>query len=105
VNPSDSQQGWQLVCDMPKPLCNMGLLAYDSQILVFGGVSINQTQDEIHQFDPAASTFSIVGKLAKPDSFPHAESVSTQGGATLVVGRAYVHDLTPGKTPSVTMFI
>ena len=105
LNPSDSQQGWQLVCDMPKPLCNMGLLAYDSQILIFGGVSINETLDEIHQFDPSATTFSVVGKLAKPDSFPHAESSSIQSGATLVIGRAYVHDLTPQKVPSVMMLL
>ena len=41
LNPTDSQQGWELVCEMPKPLCNMGLLTYDSQIMLFGGVSIN----------------------------------------------------------------
>jgi len=78
LNPADSQKGWQIVGDMPKPLCNMGLLSYESQILIFGGVSITETQDEIHQFDPATLTFKTVGRLSKPDSFPHAESVTTK---------------------------
>lgn len=102
---SDSQQGWQIVCDMPKPLCNMGLISYESQILVFGGVSINETQDEVRQFDPSSLTFSVVGKLAKSDSFPHAEPSSVRSGTTLVAGRAYVHDLTPGRIPSITMLL
>ena len=63
---------------MPKPLCNMGLLPYESQILVFGGVSITETQDEILQFDPTTLAFTMIGKLAKPDSFPHAESLIKQ---------------------------
>jgi len=33
-------------------------------------------------------------EVAKPDSFCHAEPSSFQSGATLVTGRAYVHDYT-----------
>lgn len=98
---TDSQSGWEKIADMPKPLCSMGLLAYDNYILVFGGVSISETQDEILQFDPTSLTFTNIGKLAKPDSFPHAESIVTleNGLKTCVLGRAFAHDMTPGKTP------
>jgi hypothetical protein len=51
---SDSQQGWTTVGDMPKPLCNVGLLVCENNILLFGGVSFNETQSDIYQLDPVS---------------------------------------------------
>jgi hypothetical protein len=85
---------------MPKPLCNVGLVSGDIAIYICGGIHLNQTQAEIYAFN-GDTEFNLIGRLAVPDAFPHAEACITYGRKSLLVGKNHVFEINPSQSNTI----
>lgn len=61
---------WEFMCEMPQPLCFVGLVPDKGRILVLGGNRTNELASKVFSYDGKAM-FSLAGTLDKADSFPH----------------------------------
>jgi len=85
---------------MPKPLCNVGFVSGDISIYICGGIHLNQTQAEIYAFN-GDTEFNLIGRLAVPDAFPHADACITYGRKSLLVGKNYVFEINPSQSTTI----
>ena len=95
---------WEFMCEMPQPLCFVGLVPDKGRILVLGGNRTNELASKVYSYDGKAM-FSLAGTLDKADSFPHSapHQLTTSSGERFLIGKNYVHKLKEPNTFSVYM--
>lgn len=95
---------WEFMCEMPQPLCFVGLVADKGRILVLGGNHTNELASKVYAYNGKAM-FSLAGALERPDSFPHSAPhlLSTSSGERFLIGKNYVHKLKENNALNIYM--
>lgn len=47
----ESNGKWELVCELPKPMCNVGILITQTEILLLGGKGLESTYNTVYLYD------------------------------------------------------